>query len=117
MHLRRTSPIKELVTLLWSAPDEDRLLSADGPSERQLPIREAANKLFSINDMTRISATLLWTLLCVVKRRNEDLLRLDNALTFFMQVWQKRAHSDASALLGVVPVRVMFTWNTRLLGF
>lgn len=68
-------------------------------------VKETANTLFAAADMTRVAAIMLWTLLALVKRRVEDLLRLDKVLTGFMKVWQNRAAAEASALLCDVMVR------------
>ncbi|KAJ1037766.1 hypothetical protein NDA10_004977 [Ustilago hordei] len=74
------------------------------PVDAQVSLKDIATQLFEATDMTRVAALMLWALLAVVKNRPEELVRLDNVLTHFMQVWEKAASADPAALLGVIPV-------------
>lgn len=78
-------------------------------SRMEASVKETAGIFFAAADMTRVAAIMLWTLLALVKRRVEDLLRLDKVLTGFMKVWQTRAASEASALLCDAMVRCVTT--------
>lgn len=99
------SPIKDMVFLLSHKATANISASANTRSvNNELPIIEAVNRLSAVTDMTRVLATLLWALLAIVKRRNEDLQRLDSVLTNFMEVWQERAASDTSILPTIIPV-------------
>lgn len=69
-------------------------------------LKETANQLFEATDMTRVAGITLWALLAVVKNRPEELVRLDDVLTYFMQTWEQGAATDPTALLGVIPVSV-----------
>lgn len=57
--------------------------------------------------MTRVAATLLWSLFAIVQHRGEELLRLDTALTYFMQAWQAESTSTSivPSTYGDIPVR------------
>ena len=98
---RHSRPTKELVTCLSSKGSAD---SDQKESEMDLRVKETACKLFAATDITRVSATLLWALLAVVKHRLEDLERLHDVLTYFVHTWLERDSPDAFLGLSIVPV-------------
>ncbi|KAJ1019341.1 hypothetical protein NDA13_006257 [Ustilago tritici] len=107
-------PLTELVRLLGCDMQTDsHVTTPDGyPVDAQVSLKDSATQLFEVTDMTRVAALMLWALLAVVKNRPEELVRLDNVLTHFMQVWEKAASADPAALLGVIPIsfRRMYDW-------
>ncbi|SAM85946.1 uncharacterized protein UBRO_07863 [Ustilago bromivora] len=107
-------PLTELVRLLGCDMQTDpHVTTPDGyPVDAQVSLKDSATQLFEATDMTRVAALMLWALLAVVKNRPEELVRLDNVLTHFMQVWEKAASADPAVLLGVIPIsfRRMYDW-------
>uniref|UniRef100_V5ECW2 Zn(2)-C6 fungal-type domain-containing protein n=1 Tax=Kalmanozyma brasiliensis (strain GHG001) TaxID=1365824 RepID=V5ECW2_KALBG len=69
--------------------------------EPSLSLEELQSMISTASDMTRIAATLLWALLALAQHRGEELMRLDTALTCFVQSWQAKA----SALTGFLDVQ------------
>lgn len=106
LRLKVHSPIRELVALLdVSAPSQDKTHD-DGQAAMGSALKETVCRLSAATDMTRVSAILLWALLAIVKHRIEDLVRLDNALMFFMQIWQDRVRSATSVVFAGIPVGI-----------
>lgn len=100
------SPVRELVTLLGGpSPKDESKGGAETPSSTmELSAWTASSKLFAATDMMRVSATLLWAVLAVLKHRIGDLVRLDSTLSFFMQTWQDRSMSSSSVVVNLIPV-------------
>lgn len=96
------SPIRDLQTLL----DGSTTYVSQGRLQG-LNVDELTSRLIAANAITRIAATLLWALLAFVLHRSEELLRMDTALTCFMQAWQtSSATSSAVAMHDTVSVSV-----------
>ncbi|SPO30147.1 uncharacterized protein UTRI_05986 [Ustilago trichophora] len=103
-------PTRELLTVLGGTTTPST--SQSQPHETAASIKELIGKILTASEMTRVAATLLWALLALANHRTEELLRMTTVLTCFMQAWQTQASSDASMVVGVVPIafRRAYDW-------
>ncbi|KAJ9475580.1 hypothetical protein PHBOTO_005655, partial [Pseudozyma hubeiensis] len=72
-------------------------------------VEDWTRRVGAASSMTRVAATLLWSLFAIVQHRGEELLRLNTALTYFMQAWQAESTSTSivPSTYGDIPTAVM----------